>query len=39
MMVMVVVVVMMTRVGQGGSSTDMNIVVVSFDDHYIVGVL
>jgi len=34
----VAVVVAVTRVGQRGSSTDMNIVVVSFDNHNIVGV-
>ena len=42
-MVMIMVVVMMvamTRVGQRGSSTNMNIVVVSFDNHnVVVGVL
>jgi hypothetical protein len=40
--VVVVVVVMMmamTRVGQRGSSTDMNIIVVSLDNHNVVGVL
>ena len=34
----VVFVVAVTRVGQRGSSTDMNVVVVSFDNHNIVGV-
>jgi len=41
-MVLVVVIVSMiamSRVGQRGSSTDMNIVVVSFDDHNVIGVL
>ena len=37
--VVVMVVMAMVRVGQWGSSTDMDIVVVSFDDHNIVGVL
>ena len=29
----------MARVGQRGPSTDMNVVVVSLDDHNVVGVL
>ena len=39
MMVVVVVVMGVTRVEQRGTPTDMNIVVVSFDDHNVVGVL
>ena len=35
----VTMVVAVTRVGQRRSSTDINIVVVSFDNHNIVGVL
>jgi len=31
--------VVMARVGQRGPSTDMNVVVVTFDDHNVVGVL
>ena len=38
-MAMIMVVVVVTRVGQRGSSTNINIVVVSFDNHNVVGVL
>lgn len=38
-MSMTMVVVVVTRVGQRGSSTNINIVVVSFDNHNVVGVL
>jgi len=38
-MSMIMVVVVVTRVGQRGSSTNINIVVVSFDNHNVVGVL
>ena len=42
MMVLVVVIVpviAMFRVGKRGSSTDTNVVIISFDDHNVVGVL
>jgi len=36
--VVVVIMLVMARVGQRGPSTDMNVVIVSFDDHNIVCV-
>ena len=37
--VMVVVMMMMVRVRRGGPPTDVDVVVVSFDNHNVVGVL